>query len=78
MQEKSQNKTGNKFFERLEEVRYLGTTATNQNSIHDEIKSIVNSGKDCSHSPNTSVQTEIMNLSQSQGRVFHRTSCSRT
>ena len=34
-------KTGNKYAERVEQFRYLGTTLTNQNSIHEDIKSSV-------------------------------------
>jgi hypothetical protein len=32
-------KIDNKSFERVEQVRYLGTAPTNQNSIQEEIKS---------------------------------------
>ena len=37
-------KTDNSSFERLEEFKYLGTTLTHQNSIHEEIKRRMKSG----------------------------------
>jgi len=40
----------NSSFERVEEFKCLGTTLTNQNSIQEEIKSRVKSGKVCYHS----------------------------
>ena len=36
---KSQIKIDNNYFERVEELEYLGTTITNQNSIQEEFKS---------------------------------------
>jgi hypothetical protein len=40
----------NELFENLAKFTYLGMTLTNQNGIHDEIKSRLNSGNACYHS----------------------------
>ena len=42
-------KADNSCFERAEELKYLRTTLTNQNSIQEEIKSILISGNACYH-----------------------------
>jgi len=47
----SQNvRIDNSSFERVEELKHLGTTLTDQNSIQEEIKSRLKSGNACYHS----------------------------
>jgi hypothetical protein len=42
--------TGDKSFETVEQFKYWGTTLTNQNSVHEEIKSRSKSGNACYYS----------------------------
>ena len=42
-------KTDNCFFERVDKFVYLRTTLMNENSVHEEIKSILKSGNACYH-----------------------------
>jgi hypothetical protein len=43
-------KIANRCFENVAQFRYLGTRATNQNLIQEEIKRILNLGNACCHS----------------------------
>jgi hypothetical protein len=43
-------KTGNKSFERVQELKFLGTPLTNKNSIYEEIKGNSKTGNPCYYS----------------------------
>ena len=50
----------NSTFEGVEEVKYLGTTLTNQNSIAEEIKSRLRSGNACYHSVKNLLSSRLL------------------
>ena len=53
-------RTDNSTFERVEEFKYLGTTLTIQNSIREEIKSRLRSGKACYHSVQNLLSSRLL------------------
>ena len=64
----------NSTFERVEEFKYLGTTLTIQNSIREEIKSRLRSGKACYHSVQNLLSSRL--LSENLKIKIFRTTCS--
>jgi hypothetical protein len=50
----------NSSFERVEELKYLGITLTNQNSVQEEIKSRLNSGNACYHSVQNLLSSRLL------------------
>jgi hypothetical protein len=48
--ENHDTKRVNRSFENVVQFKYLGTTATNQNLIQEEVKRRLNSGNACHHS----------------------------
>jgi len=49
-----------KFFERVEQFKYLATTLTNQNSIPEDIKSRMKSGNACYHSVQNLLSSSLL------------------
>ena len=50
----------NSIFERVEEIKYLGTTLTNQNAIQEEIKSKLRAGNACYYSVQNRLSSRLL------------------
>jgi hypothetical protein len=50
----------NKSFETVEDIKYLRRTLTNQNFIHDKIKSKLKSGNACYHSERNLLSSSLL------------------
>jgi len=66
-------KTDNSSFERVEEFKYFGASLTNQNSIQEEIKSILKSGKTLYHSVQDLLSSSL--LTKNLKTEIRRTIC---
>jgi hypothetical protein len=62
VRQKRSIKIENRFFQDVTKFSYLGTTLTDQNCMHEEIKSRLNSGKACYHSVQGLLSSRLLTM----------------